>query len=44
VPHLDALRAGVDLPLLYLPYLFVRDHGLRVTRVVADALGAELGL
>lgn len=44
VPHLDALRAAVDLPLLYLPYLFVRDHGLRVTRVVADALGAELGL
>ena len=44
VPHLDALRAAVDLPLLYLPYLFVRDHGLRVTRMVADALGAELGL
>ena len=44
VPHLDALRAAVDLPLLYLPYLFVRDHGLRVTRMVADALGAEIGL
>ncbi|GMU79054.1 MAG: ATPase [Acidimicrobiia bacterium] len=44
MPHLDALRAAVDLPLLYLPYLFVRDHGLRVTRMVADALGAELGL
>lgn len=44
VPHLDALRAAVDLPLLYLPYLFVRDHGLRVTRMVADALGAEMGL
>ncbi|MFO1536503.1 MAG: ArsA family ATPase [Actinomycetota bacterium] len=44
VPHLDALRAGVDLPLLYVPYLFVRDHGLRATRMVADALGAELGL
>ena len=24
----------------YVPYLFVRDHGLRVTRMVADALGA----
>ena len=35
---------AVDLPLLYVPYLFVRDHGLRVTRMVADALGAELGL
>ena len=33
----------VELPLLYVPYLFVRDHGLRVTRMVADALGAELG-
>ena len=28
----------------YLPYLFVRDHGLRVTRMVAEALGQELGL
>jgi len=44
VPHLDALRRAVDLPMLYLPYLFVRDHGVRVTRMVADALGAELGL
>jgi anion-transporting ArsA/GET3 family ATPase len=44
VEHLNTLRNAVDLPLLYLPYLFVRDHGLRVTRMVADALGAELGL
>jgi anion-transporting ArsA/GET3 family ATPase len=42
--HLEELRATVNLPLLYVPYLFVRDHGLRVTRMVADALGAELGL
>jgi anion-transporting ArsA/GET3 family ATPase len=42
--HLEELRTTVDLPLLYVPYLFVRDHGLRVTRMVADALGAELGL
>lgn len=42
--HLDVLQDAVDLPLLYVPYLFVRDHGLRVTRMVADALGAELGL
>ena len=41
--HLDELRDTVQLPLLYVPYLFVRDHGLRVTRMVADALGAELG-
>ena len=42
--HLNELRETVELPLLYVPYLFVRDHGLRVTRMVADALGAELGL
>jgi anion-transporting ArsA/GET3 family ATPase len=42
--HLEHLQTAVDLPLLYVPYLFVRTHGLRVTRMVADALGAELGL
>jgi anion-transporting ArsA/GET3 family ATPase len=42
--HLGHLLAEVDLPLLYVPYLFVRAHGLRVTRMVADALGQELGL
>src|SRR4051794_22128153 len=41
--HLSYLRERVDLPLLLIPYLFVRDHGLRVTRMVADALGQELG-
>ena len=41
-PHLAHLRDQVDLPMLLLPYLFVRDHGLRVTRMVADALGQEL--
>jgi anion-transporting ArsA/GET3 family ATPase len=41
-PHLAHLRERVDLPMLLLPYLFVRDHGLRVTRMVADALGQEL--
>lgn len=41
--HLARLRESVGLPLLYLPYLFVRDHGLRVTRMVADALADELG-
>jgi hypothetical protein len=25
------------------PHLFVRDHGLRVTRMVAEALGDEIG-
>ena len=36
-----AVQSG-DLPLLLLPYLFVRDHGLRVTRMVAEALGQEM--
>jgi anion-transporting ArsA/GET3 family ATPase len=40
--HLAELREQVDLPLLLLPLLFVRDHGLRVTRMVAEALGQEL--
>ncbi len=42
--HLSRLRAEAGLPLLYLPYLFVRSHGLRVTRVMAGRLGEELGL
>jgi anion-transporting ArsA/GET3 family ATPase len=43
--HLERLRASIDasVPLLYVPYLFVRSHGLRSTRQVADALSAELG-
>ena len=42
--HLERLRAGIDpsVPLLYLPYLFTRAHGLRSLRQVAEALGAEL--
>lgn len=40
--HLARLLDAVDLPLLYVPYLFVRDHGLRVTRMVAAALAEEL--
>ena len=43
--HLERLRSGIDaeVPLLYVPYLFLRSHGLRATHQVADALGAELG-
>jgi hypothetical protein len=43
--HLARLRAGVDptLPILYVPELFARGHGLRATNQVAEALGAELG-
>jgi anion-transporting ArsA/GET3 family ATPase len=42
--HLNRLRESIDLPLLYVPYLFSRSHGLRETRMVAEALSQELGL
>jgi hypothetical protein len=29
--------------MLYLPYLFTRSHGVRVTTQIAEALGEELG-
>jgi anion-transporting ArsA/GET3 family ATPase len=43
--HLERLRREVDrrIPLLYVPYLFARSHGLRATHQVAEALAAELG-
>lgn len=44
--HLGELRSGL-LPagaeLLYVPELFQRSHGVRATRQIAEALGAELG-
>jgi anion-transporting ArsA/GET3 family ATPase len=44
VAHLERLRAAIDpeVPLLYLPYLFARAHGLRAVRQVARALSEEL--
>ena len=43
--YLETLRTAVDdsVPLLYLPYLFFRSHGLRATHQLADALAGELG-
>jgi anion-transporting ArsA/GET3 family ATPase len=43
--HLDRLRAGLDpeIPVLLLPFLFTRTHGLRTTGQVAASLGEELG-
>ncbi|MGZ4693431.1 MAG: ArsA family ATPase [Acidimicrobiales bacterium] len=43
--HLTRLRSELPpgLPLLYVPYLFTRDHGVRSTRAVAEALAAEIG-
>ena len=43
--HLQRLQAGLDpaTPVLLVPYLFTRAHGLRTTRQVATYLGEELG-
>ena len=43
--HLDRLRESVpvEIPLLFVPYLFTRGHGLRTTAQTAEALSAELG-
>lgn len=43
--HLGDLRSGLPagVELLYVPELFQRTHGVRATRQIADALGAELG-
>ncbi len=43
--HLERLREGIHpaVPMLYLPYLFARFHGLRTTRQVARYLGEEMG-
>ncbi|HET6663427.1 MAG TPA: ArsA family ATPase [Acidimicrobiales bacterium] len=43
--HLGTLRKGLapGTPLLYVPELFQRSHGVRATRQIAEALGAELG-
>ena len=44
IEHLNRLRAEVDLPTLFVPYLFARSQGRRETALVADALAAELGV
>jgi len=43
--HLDRLRDAVpaEIPMLFVPYLFTRGHGLRTTAQTAEALSAELG-
>jgi anion-transporting ArsA/GET3 family ATPase len=45
VEHLTRLRDAIDpaVELLYVPELFTRQHGIRATRQVADALKEELG-
>lgn len=43
--HLERLATELDppAPILLVPYLFVRGHGLRATRQVAEALESEMG-
>jgi anion-transporting ArsA/GET3 family ATPase len=42
--HLATLRSRLPagLPLIYVPYLFSRTHGMRTTRVVAEHLAEEV--
>lgn len=44
VPHLETLTGALDLPMIYVPYMFVRAQGLRELRQVAEGVGEELGL
>ncbi len=43
--HLTRLRDELadDIPLLYVPYLFQRTHGVRATKMIAGFIGEELG-
>jgi anion-transporting ArsA/GET3 family ATPase len=43
--HLARLRDGLPagMPVLYLPFLFTRSHGVRATSLIASSLGEELG-
>ncbi|MDZ7674960.1 MAG: ArsA family ATPase [Acidimicrobiales bacterium] len=43
--HLSRLRDELPdgVPLLYVPYLFQRSHGVRATKQIAGFLGEELG-
>lgn len=43
--HLERLRSELprSVPMLYVPYMFLRTHGMRATRQVAGALFEELG-
>jgi anion-transporting ArsA/GET3 family ATPase len=45
VRHLTRLREGLPtgIPVLNLPYLFTRSHGVRATAKIAESLGEELG-
>lgn len=45
VPHLERLRSGLPdgMPVMYLPFLFSRAHGVRATAQIAEFLGEELG-
>jgi len=42
--HLERLAGELPntIPLIMVPYLFTRMHGIRVTRQVADLLGEEI--
>ena len=45
VSHMARLREGLPsgLPVINLPFLFARSHGVRATARIAESLGEELG-
>ena len=45
VPHMTRLREGLPpgMPVINLPFLFARSHGVRATAKIAESLGEELG-
>lgn len=44
VEHIRRLGDALPITMVFVPYLFIRNHGKRSTTLVADALRAELGL
>jgi anion-transporting ArsA/GET3 family ATPase len=43
VEHLRRLREALPVPLVYVPFVFAKSHGMRTTRLVANYLAEELG-
>ncbi len=44
VDYIDRLRRELPLPMLYLPYLFLRSQGTRWTTLFAEAIKVEMDL
>ncbi len=44
VEHMRELIDGTGLPTVLVPYLFIRQHGLRSTHLIGDSIRLEMGL